>query len=262
MSDQLHGMGVFMQALKPMKETPLKAAKRAAENGVSSVALFAVMQERTGLKTIDTIDTMKRYADAFKEMGIEVWIWGFPYAGREAEFVGAMKAFSDALGPSGWILDPEVSYKWKTPAQAPAKREAASKLASLTFDALTEATGLVMTSYGMIDFHTNFPWADLAVGQGCPQLYLPDIVNSKKAAQLVNEGIESWAKLYQRAQLIPAVPAFGENSGARMHDFLSYFVDEGEPIDGMLVWSWPQIAPDEWRIIKRWSTWFRKEVIG
>lgn len=257
-------MGIYLQNLRPMAETPKKAAKICLDHGVSHVAMFAVMQDRKGLNPPDTIDTMRRYSDAFRYAEVEVWIWGFPYDGREAEFVDAMMVVSDAIHPAGWILDPEVSYKWRTPAEKTKKKDAATTLVKLTLDALDESLGVVMTSYGLPSFHKNFPWKELVIGLGQPQLYLPEIASSKEAARLVNRGIAEWVKIFGQAELVSAVPAFGKQaqSGARLHEFLSYFVDEQEPIQGMTVWSWPQVSPEEWRIIARWADWWTKGIMG
>lgn len=274
------GVGVYLRATGPMPP-PRQAAKIAKDAGVSFVAFFVVQQDiskgRPRTTTITSVEDVRRYGDAFATVGINPWLWGYPWAGREAEFVERMEAATTG-NVVGWILDPELGYKWKgsgtrarsgvwragghpgqkeadpnapppTGSQA-AMQKAASLLMSYSLDALTEKHGLGVTSYGMADYHRNFPWPEFQAGWGSPQLY------EVEPAQ-VDQGIASWRTLGWN-HIVPSVPAFGSKSGANLHDFLSTFVDGSEGIAGFIVWSWPQISPDEWRVFRRWSDWFAR----
>ena len=76
---------------------------------------------------------------------------------------------------------------------------------------------------------------------------------------LVDKGIEQWRDRGW-SHIVPSVPTFGPKSGAKLHDFLSCFVDGQEEIDGFIVWSWMQTNSDEWRILSRWAEWFTRGV--
>ncbi len=264
------GVGIYLRALKPMRETPKRAAKIAKDIGISFVAIYVVQQDISNGKprTLSTNSLMdvQRYAEAFATVGIDPWIWGYPWAGRETEFVENMH---DATGGNvvGWILDPELGYKWKgggtkagqkeadPNAPAPtgtqtAQRRAAKLLVSACLDAMTEKHNIGVTSYGCMSYHRPFPWEEFVVGWGSPQLY------EVEPAQ-VDQGIADWHKL-GFGHVIPSVPAFGDKSGAKLHDFLSCFVDGTENIDGFLVWSWPQLSNDEGRVLARWADWFKR----
>jgi hypothetical protein len=232
------------------------------------VAIYAVQQDRHAGRdrtvVISKPDDIKRYADAFATAGINPWIWGYPWAGREQEFVDLMgKSMNGNI--LGWILDPELGYKWKgggtkagqkeatANAEAPtgsqaAMRAAAAALVKGSLDALTEKHGLGVTSYGMAGYHKNLPWTEFGAGWGSPQLY-------EVSPQEIDAGIASWRELGWD-HIAPSVPAFGSKSGAKLHDFLSSLVDGNEAISGFVVWSWRSISPDEWRVFARWSDWF------
>lgn len=185
------GIGIYLRALKPMSETPKQAAKIAKDNGVSFVAIYVVQQDISNGKprtlTINQPADVQRYAEAFATAGVTPWIWGYPWAEREAEFVEKMSAATSG-NIVGWILDPELGYKWKgggtkagqkeadlnapapTGTQA-AQRKAAKLLVSKCLDTMTEKHNIGVTSYGMASYHPPFPWAEFCVGWGSPQLY-------------------------------------------------------------------------------------------
>jgi len=269
------GVGIYLRATGPMPP-PKQAAKIAKDAGVSFVAFYVVQQDvskgRPRTTTITSVEDIKRYGDAFATVGINPWLWGYPWAGREDEFVDKMVAATTG-NVVGWILDPELGYKWKgagtragqkeaDPNAPPptgskaAMGEAATRLVSMSWDCLTNKHSVGITSYGMADYHRNFPWAEFAADQcepvvwGSPQLY--DV-----SPDQVDQGIASWRGLGWD-HIVPSVPAFGAKSGAKLHDFLSTFVDGSEAISGFIVWSWPQISPDEWRVFRRWADWFER----
>jgi hypothetical protein len=167
----------------------------------------------------------------------------------------------------GIILDPELGYKWKgagtragqkeaDPSAPPPtgteaeRRASAAKLVRGTLDLLTEKHDLGVTSYGMSDYHRNFPWAEFTAGWGSPQLY--DVT-----ADQVDHGIASWRTMGW-THMVPSIPAFGPKSEQNLDDFLECFVDGGEDIAGMIVWSWMSISRGEWRTLARWAERFRQ----
>lgn len=264
------GVGIYLRALKPMSETPKRAAQIAKDSGVSFVAIYVVQQDISNGKprtlTINQPADVQRYTEAFATAGVTPWIWGYPWAGREDEFVAKMHAATSG-NIVGWILDPELGYKWKgsgtkagqkeADPNAPAptgsqagQRAAAKKLVVGCLDAMTEKHNIGVTSYGCLAYHKNYPAAEFCVGWGSPQLY--DVSPAE-----ITRGLADWRKL-GFGHIIPSVPAFGAKSGAALHDFLSCFVDGTENIDGFLVWSWPQLATDEWRVLARWADWFKR----
>jgi len=263
------GIGIYTQGLGAMP-APKQAAKLAKDNGISFVAMYAVQQDRFKGQIRTTIinkpDAIRRYAEAFATEGINPWIWGYPWAGCEDEFVERMGEALKASGNTvGVILDPELGYKWKgqqvagqkeadpnasPPTGTEAERRAsAAKLVNGVLDLLTEKHDLGVTSYGMSDYHRNFPWREFQAGWGSPQLY--DVMPDQ-----VDHGIAAWRAMGW-THVVPSVPAFGPKSEQNLDDFLECFVDGGEGIAGMIVWSWPSISRAEWRVLARWAERFK-----
>jgi len=275
------GIGLYIRGLSRKKQgTPKAAAKKAADNGVSFVTIMSCWQdvhngkERFLHSNGKTGTIIAEYAQAFADREIQVWIWGFPRAGGEDQYIERLNHVTGACGGTvhGWIHDPELFYKWngrvrKTPANMrgqpeytgeytapgsrPARRKrAAKKLIELTEEAVrvTSITSYGITSYGMAQYHKNFPWSEFGgYGFGSPQLYSVD-------AKQIDWGIAKWRELGW-SHIVPRVPLFGKNSGAKMHDHLSNFVDGTENISGLLFWSWRQASREEWKILARWAHW-------
>lgn len=279
------GIGLYIRGLSKSKHgTPAQAAKKAADNGVSFVAIMTAWQDvhkgkqrflhsngRDGL-------TIAKYTAAFNARGIAVWLWGFPRGGGELQYVDRFshvtRVCRDKGAPiAGWLWDPELFYKWSRSAPvhaaagvrgqpefsasagkpfggASTRRVQAANLMSLTFDAMDEGLGLGITSYGMAKYHSNFPWDVFGgMGWGSPQLYS---VGPKD----VDRGITMWRN-HGWEHIVPSVPTFGKKNGAAaLHDHLSNFVDGTEDIKGFIFWSWRQTSPDEWRILARWAEYF------
>jgi hypothetical protein len=280
------GIGLYIRGLSRKKHgTPKAAAKKAADNGVSFVAIMAAWQdvhkgkERFLHSNGRKATIIREYAEAFVKKGIRVWIWGFPRAGGEEQYIDRLLHVSEVCDDEliyGWIHDPELFYKWKVkrrtsmiwnmrgqpeytgraapPEGSRAQRiRGAKKLIELTEDAFSSAfiMSYGITSYGMAQYHRNFPWGVFGGrGFGSPQLYS---VGPKQ----IDMGIMRWRELGWN-HIIPSVPLFGKNSGARLHDHLSNFVDGEEGISGLLFWSWRQASRDEWRVLARWADWLRR----
>lgn len=273
------GIGFYARTLSvPTHGTPAQMAKRLKDCGASWVAFLGCWQDKSGpgrtfKQRVPKLDETARYVEACKGAGIDCWVWGFPWIGHERDYMEAMRRVAAKVGARGLLHDPEVSYRDSSkppPKGSAGQGEAvdASGLAVQATYAARQAQALIeldrelvadlrlapsgITSYGMADFHA-LPWRQLAEGGawGSPQLYTvgPD---------LVDRGLASWRKR-GFATIIPSVPTYGENSGAKLDAHLARFVDGGgEPtIDGFVIWSIPQTSGVEWPILKRWGEMLR-----
>jgi hypothetical protein len=280
------GIGLYIRGLsKKVHGDPKTAAQKAKDHGVSFVAIMAAWQDikkETGQPYMlhsngRKPDLIAQYAAAFAEAGIEVWIWGFPRAGGEKEYVERLAHVTDVCDGTieGWLHDPEVYYKWTIkssdkdrnttmrgqpefakyakPIDGSAQhiKNCASKLLALCADEDCSYKYLGFTSYGMAQYHKNYPWKIFGgTGWGSPQLYSvgPDEIDA---------GIKAWRE-HGWDHIVPSVPLFGKNSDAKLHAHLSNFVDGNERISGFIFWSWRQASPLEWKVIKRWAEWIRR----
>lgn len=282
------GIGLYIRGLSEKKHgTPAQAAKKAADNGVSFVAIMTAWQDvHNGkprfLHSNGRDGTLiAKYAAAFAKRGIAVWLWAFPRGGGEQEYIDRLVHVTEVCRKNdapitGWIHDPELFYKWSlkgkpqtslgvrgqpefsAKAGKPAgtrktRMSQAAKLMELTIDAMDESLGLGITSYGMARGHRNFPWDVFGgYGWGSPQLY-------SVGPRDIDRGIQMWRDMGFN-HIVPSVPTFGKkNGGPVLHDHLSNFVDGDENIAGFIFWSWRQTQASEWRVLARWAEWFERD---
>lgn len=236
------GLGIYIRNLRHKSHgTPLYAAAHARQHRVSWVAIGCVWQDGLGHRLINPPQRIAEYARAFASAGIGVWLWGYPRAGREAEFVQAMSAATAACesvnAPTirGWLLDPEAGYKWGLRF---GRREKFARQKALELVAMCRVAQPSMpigcTSFGLISAHRNFPWAEFAAGTdyGSPQTYTLDDARVRKA-------MAEWRALWR--WVVPSTPGYGPNT-MRLD---AYLAAHGNP-PGVCVWSWQQLAPREW----------------
>lgn len=249
------GVGIYLRGLGHKSQgTPEQAAKKAADHGVSFVALMAIWQtaKRTLWSNGRDPALLVRYAEAFRTAGIDVGLWGYPAAGKVDEYLDRLTAVTEACGRgviSWWLHDPELEFKW-SPTTGP-RAFVEAQAVRLREGAAGSGLRQGVTSFAAIDGHPTLPWRELGgFGFGSPQLYTVGPAE-------VDHGIARWRKAGWES-IVPSVPLYGRNSGAKLHDYLSCFVDGDEEIDGLIFWSWRQGTADEWRVIERWSRWLAR----
>ena len=148
------GTALYLRRIaKDRHGTPKQLAKRCADHGLRWIAIGALWQDLTKAgnptsKMINDVETIERYSDAFMDKGVEPYIWGYPWQGREEAFVEAMLAV-DKYGRI--LLDPELGSNPSRDAKGPGKRAAdnhATKLVRLFAEATTPETVLGLSTYG------------------------------------------------------------------------------------------------------------------
>ena len=82
------GVGIYVRRIsRSAYGTPTEAARRAADHGLSFVAMPSVWQDDRGHLDLNTSALEEEYAAAFRALGLHVWVWGYPDLGREVRFV-------------------------------------------------------------------------------------------------------------------------------------------------------------------------------
>ncbi len=230
------GVGIFTRPLRRSSYgTPAELARRARDHRLSFVPLLGVWQDDDADR-LPNERTLEPYADALRIAGIDVWLWGYPHAGREQAFVDAMVSRARRIGARGVILDPEVSYKGRP--------RAMERLVARTLDALDESLSVGFTTFGQPQLHTTFPWEEAAgLGWGSPQLYTP---SPSRAVQALTE----WQQLGWTS-LLPALPTFGARSTPRKLQALVDGVVAHPAVRGLLFWSWNTSDGRDLRLIAR-----------
>lgn len=297
MSNIVHGVGAYIRRLSTKKHgTPEQAAKRAADHGLSHVLIMGVWQQprkNRNNRVIAGAPNKKKlaaYADAFHEKGIKVGLWYYPWAGYEEHVIDLLGEQCALTQIDMLSNDAELGYKWKKKLSARQierqfgtsmrgiQPEAIRDVVAVNTDVYVKACakklvkgidylveehqmiwGPWQTSYGIAQYHPNFPWEIFTGGAEVlsPQLY------SSTPAQ-VDMGIRNW---YEKANdldhfrpMMPSIPTYGPNSGDKLHAHLSNFVDGDEDVDGFTAWSWMQTNSKEWDVLARWADWLERDM--
>jgi len=199
-------------------------AAKARKAGITWIALQAVWQHETGVTRRDDLTRLHLYADALQDQGIRVWVWGYPYAGREADFAAGMADAAAVTEADGLLLDPELPYRGRP--------EAARDLLVEVLDVMDESLGIGVTSYGLQKFHPRFPWAEWAhVGFGSPQLYTV-------SDALFKRGMAEWRARWDL--VIPSIAAYGSKDESELPARLRLAGSS------CILWSWRQLSGREW----------------
>jgi hypothetical protein len=244
-----NGVGIYIRQISQARHgTPIEAAARAADHGVRWVSIMTVWQEAIATKTkVCNKPDSSRYAEyvqAFTEAYINVWLWGYPWQGKEARFaVEVDRAIVQVPGLiRGVMLDPEKGYKWYDKQGEKKARVSADRLVTNTLDLLDESTDIGVTSYGQPKIHGNFPWKNLVAGFGSPQFYTV----GRKA---IENGVKQWREL-GFTSIVPSVPAYGPRTvDPGIEEYVGYFDDLD--VDGVIFWSWRQLTREKWKAVER-----------
>ena len=240
----LRGTGMFLRTLTTrIYGTPEQAARKAKEHGLRWVALMALgLRGSDAHEWVHPVEPLADYAAAFREAGIDVWVWFFPRADEPEQAAAVAGAALTACEGAGLILDIEKPYRGRV--------EACRRLVRASLDQLDERQGIAVTSYPLERYHRTLPWAEMVAGAGMPQTYRILPTSARRA-------VHEWRER-GHASIVPVGPAFGPNSGSKLLRYLSEaYLDGGVPIiDGLGLWSWPQMSRAEWRVLEQVSGWF------
>lgn len=230
-------LGVYIRGITMSYGGSRAVAQKATENRLTFAPIMTIWQEADKTKYVNTRQ-LEDYAEALTEVGVEPWIWGYPWVGKEQEFVDRVSwAIETCHGKlRGIVLDPELGYQFKS--SSPDKsRAGAKRLVDGVLDVMTEATDLCVTSYGAAHIQGRFPWNEFRAGFGSPQFYTA-------TEPQIRAGMACWKELF--SEVVPSVPAFGPNSGYNLRRYL----DKIKSVDGYLFWSWPQMGEIEWGLCR------------
>lgn len=196
--ERLSGCGLYIRALQQSKQgTPKQAAKRAADHGISFVAIMSIWQDiRKGkfrhLRGNLLRDKFLRYFEAFHAKDIKVGTWFYPWGGHEDRLLDDLARLCEEVELDFLLDDGELGHKWTTKRRrrrrrvggvndtgtmrggqreafdgVPAQGTRAERIAQVTklWDGLEELVrihnircGAGATAYGIAGYHPTFPW--------------------------------------------------------------------------------------------------------
>jgi hypothetical protein len=236
--------GVFLRALSRSRHgTPAQAAKKAADHGLSWVALMAIgLRGSPAREHVEALGPISEYGAAFHEAGVAPWVWFFPLAEAPEEAAEAAGRALVACKGRGLILDVEKPYD----------RNAAAcrRLVGASLDQLDETQGIATTSFPIARMHPRMPWDEMVVGTGMPQTYTITPGNARRA-------VREWRER-GHTSVVPIGPAFGARAEAKLLPYLrAAYLDDRTPIvDGIGIWSWELMSGREWRTIETIAGWW------
>lgn len=146
------GGGVFVRSLADTG-SPDECVAFMRSHGVTWIAAMAIWQNETTPSNRANKNLHQQYGEALRAAGLGYWLWGFPWPGKESEFVDAIIAAADASGALGVIIDPEKPYR--------GTRGAGKLLVDKLMPACAERDILLgFTSYGSPWYFQDFPWSE------------------------------------------------------------------------------------------------------
>lgn len=239
--------GIYIRAIqKSIHGSPSECAKVAKSLGLSMVLFMTIWQEAKKTKIINS-KTLFDYVKAMADVGIEPGIWGYPWVGKEREYVTFTQSKVEQLeGLLRWVvIDPELGYQFRKSSEERA-RSGAELLVTGLLDVVNESILFGTTSYGAAHVQKSFPWRDFVLGFGSPQFY-------KAARATIDLAVPAW-RSKGFVELMPSLPLYGPNGGTKLASYADYVISrDPNAISGLLFWSWRQLDKAEKKAIKALS---------
>tara|TARA_R100001244_G_scaffold36778_3_gene33650 strand:- start:4807 stop:5757 length:951 start_codon:yes stop_codon:yes gene_type:complete len=226
------GKGIYIRHLKSLGH-PTALVAQALKHDISFVVIQSIWQDRKVgrphyVRRPNSKDTLMEYCSAFREAGIEVWLWGYPYPGREHAFCLAAIADAEASNCVGFVLDPEKPYK---------RKEAAAKalVTAVTKMSKQHYLALGVTSYAATHLHRTFPYKEFSgVGWGSPQVYDK---NNNLGSSYVPNSVNAWEALGW-STIVPSVPAYNKTP----LQLKTHLHRLPEATKGVIFWDWKNLT--------------------
>lgn len=272
-----HGLGLYIRAMPNNRTKIMQRAKRMADHGIKWAAIGSCWQDQDRHTRADTVRVMNPASrvhiiiEALLKYGIEPHLWGYPWRGREQQFVEIMGAASTP-DVKGWLIDPELGLKKSRRDPEHDTMEEVLNAAKALFWACVDHNPYMLigfTSYGFVKGHPTFPWEGFAdkggfdplkeCDYGSPQLYDQSLSDIRRGLQQ-----------YRDIGTDIIVPSYGtyrfsrNEDGDRTYPRMNYaqlrahlqafasLKDEFK-IQAMIGWSEMQIRQDAWRAIAEFA---------
>lgn len=246
--------------------------RRMKDHGASWVAVAGPWDDDPeGLRFINRPDTCHRLLDAAAEAGLDGYVWGYPFLGREAQFVEAITRCAGASRgglPVRILLDPELGANPTRAARGAGFRAAeagASRLVSLLGEAVPAGSVCGLSTYGSA---LRFRWFPLTAYTQALSTVFPSrcFIGGQTYTEdsRIDASIADFVKLASQMKVPPkVVPNFGvyqkTGTGYRAKTALELdahfleFINEQEPVDALIGWAENFMTPELWRSFAKMS---------
>jgi len=289
------GTALYVRRIDKRHGSPQDFAKLCKSKGLKWIALGALWQDvskagKPTSKMMNSLDVLKRYGAALQRQGIEVYVWGYPWMGREEAFVARMCEAANAAGCAAGcahiLLDPELGAN-PTRASSGAGKAAANahadKLVSLFASAPDAPEVLGLSTYGS---GWRLKWFPLlaftralvrdfggrcfiggqtyTVGEDLVDMSIADMVKVIGKAG----GVVQRADRFVHSNGCQVVPNFGtyarytsgpkkgevrRKTGPELTEHLYGFVNEEEPVDALIGWAENFMSDATWDALHEFS---------
>lgn len=284
------GMSVYVRRISKSRHVDPKAfAEKCAQHGLTWVALMGAWQdpdESLPHRLVNTETTLVRYARALHDVGIQPWIWGYPWQGMEELFAEDMCNAAHACD-AHILLDPELGANPTRAKRGPGKQRAndhAKRVVELIATHTHAPAQLGLSTFGR---GWKIPWFPLlAYTQALIEHYPgKTFVGGQTYTdnRVVDTSIADMREVIERAggQVMRAatpidrgcaiVPNYGlylwrTHNGRRapgakarsktkeeLAHHLMEFVNEKEPVNALIGWAENFLTPSLWGEIARFS---------
>lgn len=241
------GLALYVRSISKKRHgTPKQFAARCQTYGLRWIALAGPWQDAKGDRWINSLKEVHTYGAALEAAGIEVYVWGYPWQGREDKFCGDMTRFAEPFGRV--LLDPELGANPSRSTSAKAQKQAAAHAREIVHGLERRAEWDVV---GFSTFGLPPRWFPLDAYADA----LRDVYHGRTfvggqtytSEVYVDRSIARFAKLG-----LPVVPNFGLYSWAKRADgkrrarrktaeeqkaHLYEFINEREPVHAMIGWA-------------------------
>lgn len=259
--DIVRGTAIYLRNIEPKHHgSPAAFAERCKAIGLSWVAIAALWQEvkngRLSSNFINTPDQCAAYAEALEALGIQSYVWGYPWQGAEAAFIAGM---TRAASRKRILLDPELGANpsQKSDARSMAlANDHATRITDGLYEAGAEIVGL--STYGVVP--TWFPlraFLKAGIRFAGGQTYTNDMTVDKSIASFLSE----FSLVGVHPQLVPNYGLYSRNPDGtarpktpdELAAHLMEFINEGEPVHAMIGWAENFLTPKLEPVLARFS---------
>jgi hypothetical protein len=278
--DAPQGLGLYIRAMPNSKGKIYQRVKHMADHGIKWAAIGACWQDQDRKTKAPTLRVMNHAArvhliiKAMLTYGIVPYLWGYPWRGREQQFVEIMAAASTP-DVRGWLIDPELGMKRNKRDLEHDTMEEVLAAAKALFWACVDHNpykSIAFTSYGFVKGHPTFPWEGFAEKGGFDPLKECDFGSPQLYDEDQNDILRGLTQ-YRDIGVDVIVPSFGtyrfdrDDDGNRIYPRMNYaelkahfqsflnLKDEFN-IQAMIGWSEMQIRSDAWRAIAETAALF------
>lgn len=177
------GKGVFFRGISSWG-SPSEMADRIRREKIGWVIFIG--EDWSPQVTSYSPSKIGQYAKAARDAGADVWLWGFPAPENQSQWPAHFKALAKETKAKGVVLNVEKPYYG---------HDHASQISQLISNMQKAGMRVLVSSYGSVKSHPNFPWAAIrGADGGMPMIY--DLKN-KLGTSYPPRSVAQWREMFE-----------------------------------------------------------------